>query len=202
MVQPKKDKEMTEVTKISHNDLTTLEEIIQSNDHLQSAAFLENLLPVELARAFFRLSKGNQIRLLELLGPEKSAGLISKISGLGSTTIVEQLPTTQSIQIVKEMSRDQLADILRKIGEENAEAILKEIKPQKAKKIRKLMSYPLNTAGALMITDYLSYASHQKVEDVLDDLRRHGEQYSDYDIQYAYVVSDPDRLVGVLRLWA
>jgi magnesium transporter len=98
------------------------------------------------------------------------------------------------------MSRDQQADLLRKIGEENVEAILKEIKPQKAKKIRKLMSYPLNTAGALMITDYLYYTSHQKVEDVLDDLRRHGEQYSDYDIQYAYVVSDTDELVGVLRL--
>ncbi len=36
--------------------------------------------------------------------------------------------------------------------------------------------------------------------DVLDDLRRHGEQYSDYEIQYAYVVSDTGKLVGVLRL--
>jgi magnesium transporter len=35
---------------------------------------------------------------------------------------------------------------------------------------------------------------------VLDDLRHQGETYSDYDIQYAYVVSDSDRLIGVLRL--
>jgi magnesium transporter len=191
---------MTAYAKNTNNDLMVLEELIQSNDNLQLAAFLENLSPVDLARALFSLSKENQICLLELLGPEKSAALISRISGFGSTTIVEQLPSTQSIQIVKEMSRDQQADLLRKIGEENAEAILKEIKPRRAKKIRKLMSYPLNTAGALMITDYLFYPSHQKVEDVLDDLRRHGEQYSDYDIQYAYVVSDTDELVGVLRL--
>ena len=55
-----------------------LEETIQSNDSLRLAAFVENLLPVELARAFFRLAKGNQIRILELLGPEKSAAMISK----------------------------------------------------------------------------------------------------------------------------
>jgi magnesium transporter len=186
--------------KRTYNDLTTLEDIIQSNDNLQLAASLENLSPVDVARAFFRLSKEYQIRLLELLGPEKSAALISKISGLGSTTIVEQLPSSQSIQIVKEMSRDQQVNLLRKIDEENAEAILEEIKPRKANKIRKLMSYPENTAGALMITDFLAYGSHLRVEDVLDDLRRHGEQYSDYDIQYAYVVSDTNKLVGVLRL--
>jgi magnesium transporter len=52
----------------------------------------------------------------------------------------------------------------------------------------------------MMITDYLAYDSHQTVEAVLDDLRHHGEQYSDYDIQYAYVVSATGKLVGVLRL--
>ncbi|MGD2186932.1 MAG: magnesium transporter [Desulfobacterales bacterium] len=147
------------------------------------------------------MANEDQFRLIELIGPEKSAELISKISGLGSTTIIEQLPSTQFIQIVKEMSDDQQVNLLRKIGAENAEAILEEIKPQKAKKIRKLMSYAENTAGALMITEYLAYASHQQIEAILDDLRRHGEKYSDYDIQYAYVVSDTDKLVGVLRLY-
>jgi magnesium transporter len=128
------------------------------------------------------------------------AALITKISGLGASTIVEQLPSTQSSQIVTRMSHDQQVNLLRKVGEESAEAILEEIKPQKAQKIRKLMSNPDNTAGALMITDYLAYVDHQQVGDVLDDLRRHGEQYSDYEIQYAYVVSETGKLVGVLRL--
>jgi magnesium transporter len=51
-----------------------------------------------------------------------------------------------------------------------------------------------------MITEYLSYHVQEQVVDVLDDLRQHGEQYSDYDIQYAYVVTDTGKLVGVLRL--
>jgi magnesium transporter len=182
------------------NDLTTLEDIIQSNDNLQLADLLENLSPVELARAFFSVSKENQVHIFELLGPEKSAALISKISGFGSTIIVEQLSSAQSIQILEEMSRDQQAALLRKIGDENAEAILEEIKPQKAQKIRKLMSYAENTAGALMITEYLSHGGDMLVKDVLDDLRAQGEAYSDYDIQYAYVISDSGRLIGVLRL--
>ena len=46
-----------------------------------------------------------------------------------------------------------------------------------------------------MITEYLSYS-----EDMLDDLRAQGEAYSDYDIQYADVVTNSGRLIGVLQL--
>ncbi len=191
---------MSKVTTPIHDEMTSLEELVELNDPVRVATVLDNLLPVDIARKFFRLSKDNQIRLLEMLGPERSAGMISKISGLGSATIVEQLPSTRSSQIVKEMTRDQQARLLRKIGEENADAILEEIRPRTAKKIRKLLSYPESTAAALMVTDFLAYDSHLRVADVLDDLRQHGEQYSDYDIQYAYVTIDSGELVGVLRL--
>jgi magnesium transporter len=39
-----------------------------------------------------------------------------------------------------------------------------------------------------------------RVREVLDDLREHGETYSDFDIQYGYVVSKTGHLSGVLRL--
>jgi len=177
-----------------------LGELIQSNDTAQIEAVFEQLLPVEMARMISSITKADHIHLLEILGPEKSANIISKITDLGTENLITQLPTPQAVSIVKEMSRDQQAHFLRTIGDDDAEAILDEIKPQKAEKVRKLMSYPENTAGALMITEYLSYGGNMLVKDVLDDLRTQGEAYSDYDIQYAYVVSDSGRLIGVLRL--
>lgn len=177
-----------------------LGELIKANNIAQIEAVFEELPPVEIARLISGTTKSEQIHLLEMLGPEKSAHLISKISGLGAANLVTQMPTPQAVSIVKEMSRDQQAHFLRTIDGNDSEAILGEIKPQKAKKIRKLMGYPENTAGALMITEYLSYDGDMLVKDVLDDLRAQGEEYSDYDIQYAYVVSDSGRLIGVLRL--
>ncbi len=56
-----------------------------------------------------------------------------------------------------------------------------------------------DTAGALMIEEYLAYSQDARVEDVLNDLREKAEQYAHYDVQYAYVLAD-NRLVGVLRL--
>jgi magnesium transporter len=177
-----------------------LGELIESNDRVRIEAVLASSPPVEIARRIAGISKSDQIRLLEMLGAEKSAQLISKISDLGTVNLVTQLPTPQAVSIVKEMSQDQQAHFLRTIDDDDAEAILDEIIPQNANTVRKLMSYTENTAGALMITEYLSYGGNMLVKDVLDDLRTEGEAYSDYDIQYAYVVSDSDRLIGVLRL--
>jgi magnesium transporter len=177
-----------------------IEDLIEANEVGQIIALLKTAQPVEIARSISRLDNDQQARLIELLGPKEAAALISEILDFGSTDIVDRLPSDQAAPIVKEMTRDQQAGLLRKIGEDDAETILQEIKPRKAEKIRKLMSYPENTAGALMITDYLAYDSHLQVKDVLDDLRHHGERYSDYDIQYAYVVADTEKLVGVLRL--
>ena len=191
---------MTKAQAEQYAERELLGELIQSNNMAQIEAIFASSQPVEIARMISSLARPVQIRLLEMLGPEESAHLISKISGLGTANLVTQLPTTQAVSIVKEMSRDQQAHFLRTIGDDDAEAILDEIKPQKAEKIRKLMSYPENTAGGLMITEYLSFPEVMLVKEVLDDLREHGETYSDFDLQYAYVVSETGHLRGVLRL--
>lgn len=188
----------TQVERYAEGEL--LEELIQSNDIVQIEAVFASSPPGEIARMISGIAKPDQIRLLEMLGPEASAQLISKIADLDTEKLVTQLPTFQAVSIVKEMSDDQQAHFLRTIGDDSAATILDEIRPQEAEKIRQLMSYAENTAGALMITEYLSYGEDLLVKEVLDDLRAQGEAYSDYDIQYAYVVSKTDRLIGVLRL--
>ena len=176
------------------------ETALQKQDEQILTALVQQLPPAELARVIFAISKEDQLLLLEILGSEKIATIMTKISGLGSQVFLDNLSPDQSIPIIKLLPQDYQARLLRKIGGENAEIILDEIGPEESDKIRKRMSYPDTSAGALMITDYLAYPGHLKVGDVLDDLRQHGDKYSDYQIQYAYVVSESGKLIGVLRL--
>jgi magnesium transporter len=177
-----------------------LEELIQSNATARIEAFVEHLPPVEMAREISGLSRADQKHFLEMLGPEKSANIISKIFGLGAANMVEQLPSEQAAPIVDELPPRLQVNILRRLRKTKAGQILQAIKPQKVKKLERLMHYSENTAGGLMITEYLSYREDMRVKEVLDDLRQHGETYSDFDIQYAYVVSETGHLSGVLRL--
>jgi magnesium transporter len=114
--------------------------------------------------------------------------------------MVAQLTSEQAAPIVNELPRQLQVNLLRHMKKSRASEILHAIKPQKVKKLERLMRYPENTSGGLMITEYLSYPEDMRVREVLDDLREHGETYSDFDIQYAYVVSKTGHLSGVLRL--
>ncbi len=191
---------MEVVAEEKQDNRTTLETLIHQNDRPKLDVFMENLSTVDLARAFSRLDKEDRTRLLEIIGYEKSAGLISKISDVGGPNIVEQIPHVQAVSIIEEMRSDRQADVLQKLKEDNAESILQDMGAVRARQIRQLMRYPENTAGGLMITDFLSYTGKQQVKDVLDDFQRHSEKYSDFDVQYVYVVSDTGKLLGVLRL--
>jgi magnesium transporter len=114
--------------------------------------------------------------------------------------MLAQLTSEQAAPIVNELPGQLQVNLLRRMRKNRASKILHAIKPHKVKKLERLMRYPENTAGGLMITEYLSYPENMLVKEVLDDLREHGETYSDFDIQYAYVVSEKGHLSGVLRL--
>jgi magnesium transporter len=51
-----------------------------------------------------------------------------------------------------------------------------------------------------MITEFLAFPARITVGDLIDELRRAPEDYSEYAIQYIYVVSDAGMLEGVLRI--
>ena len=88
---------------------------------------------------------------------EKSANIISKISGRGAADMVAQLTTVQAALIVTELPHPLQVNILRSMKKDRADEILPTIKPHKVKKLERLISYTENTAGGLMITEYLCF---------------------------------------------
>ena len=92
------------------------------------------------------------------------------------------------------------ADILGEMERQSAESIRGEMGPEDAAAARELLFYEDDVAGGLMRTEQLSYRAFDTVQHVVDDLREHAATYSDFDVQYAYVVDRMDRLTGVLRM--
>jgi magnesium transporter len=146
------------------------------------------------------MSDTDQRALLELLGPEHSASLLELLSDAQTVAIIEDLPPAQAAAIVEELPSAERADLLGELPVADAAAILEHMPPAEASGTRILLQYPPDSAGGLMITEYVSYPDRFSVGDVVDDLRDQGERYSDYEIQYCYVMDDEAKLIGVLRL--
>lgn len=177
-----------------------ISEILARGDRHELHRFLEELPAGETARLLSRIDEPAQARLLELLGSEEAADLIDELSDAQAVDIIEDLPPDQAAAIIDELPSDHQADILGDLDDEQAQAILQRMDPAEARGARSLLEHEEHTAGGLMITEFLSYEDTRLVADLLEDLRLHGERYSDYDVQYAYMTSPDGRLTGVLRL--
>ncbi len=158
-------------------------------------------LPIdERARLLDRLDDDVRKTLMDLLPPEDAAALLEELPDGQARHIIGLVDAEQAGQIVDEIHSNVRADILGGLDNKSTDAILRFMEPEEAEDVRELIAYERDTAGGLMITEYLYYNENQTVGEILQDLQTHGEEYADYDVQYAYIVDTNEKLVGVLRM--
>ncbi|HSG81547.1 MAG TPA: magnesium transporter [Gemmatimonadota bacterium] len=177
-----------------------LARLLEEGDVAALEAFLASLPPKETARALSRLNDPQVERILAVIGSEHAAEILDLLPDVQAAEIIEELPVAQAAAIVDELPSDEQADVLAEMSEEDAEAILEQMSRPEADQARQLLQYDPHTAGGLMLTEYVAFSDRSTIAQVVDDLRRHGDRYSDYVIQYVYVIDDASLLIGVLRL--
>jgi magnesium transporter len=186
--------------KSSNTDADRLLAALNSNDAAAISAYLSKTETRDLLHAITSLSEADQSRLLLALSDEAGAKLVDRMHDIQAAQMLERLSTDKAAAIVSELPSDERADVIARLSLVDASAILAAMPADEAQGARRLMSYPPDSAGGLMITEYLAYDQKLTVGDVLDDLRSHAHRYRSFDVQYAYVVAEGGKLVGVLRL--
>jgi magnesium transporter len=180
--------------------LKSLHDSIEANESGEVSQLLNQIQSADYPRLVDRLSVDEREKLMGMVSPETAADLLARISETQVVGILDKLNPEKAANIIQELGSDEAADLLGVLKAEGAEAILCEMQPKEASEVRELMAYAEDTAGGLMRFEFLSYPVSSSVGDVIEDLRRNAEIYSDFDVQYAYVVDKSKRLVGVLRM--
>jgi magnesium transporter len=180
--------------------LDRLQAAVAAQDTAAISQYLSALEPADAVHAVSHLSDLDQSRLLKALPRKAAAKLVDDLPEVQAAQMIERLPSDEAAAIVSEMPSNEQADVIGRLSVLDASAILEAMPADEARGARRLMAYPPDSAGGLMITEYLAYREHLSVGDVLDDLRAHADRYRRFDVQYAYVVSAGEKLIGVLRL--
>lgn len=177
-----------------------LRALIRAGDARAIDAYLDSLSPAETARAIGRLAPDERVRLFTLLEPAEAADVLEDVPEDQAADLIDDLPRRQAAAIVDEMQSDVQADVLGRMSAGDAAEIIERMRPEEAADVRELLRHDPDTAGGIMITEVLAYPETHTVQDVIADLRANAERYSDFDVQYVYVVDGNRRLLGVLRL--
>lgn len=177
-----------------------LDELVTSGAQDPLLAFVRETPAGEMARAVARLEPGQRAAMCDLLSPDAAAFVVEELSDDLAADVLEELKPAKAADIVEALPSDSRADLLGELSKRDAEAILGAMKREEAERVRELSAYDEDTAGGLMVTEYLSYRESTAIDDILADLRRNADRYHGFDVQYLYVVDERDKLIGVLRL--
>ncbi len=161
--------------------------------------YLDELEANDVAAAISHLDSDERSKLLSLLTPEDAAELIEDIPWLRALHILEDVNAQDAAAIIHEMRSDEKADFLSEMDEVDAKAIIDELEAEEAEVVRQLIEYDANTAGGLMITEFLAFEDSQTVGNVVKNLGENAEEYKKYNLQYIYVTKN-DLFEGVLNM--
>ncbi|MCK5688362.1 magnesium transporter [Myxococcota bacterium] len=160
------------------------------------AAYLHLLHPSDIAQVFNYVDEENWVRLTARLTPEILAEVIADLDENQRETLGEQLHVDRLINIVEELETDDAADVLADLPDEKSVAVLAAIEDQE--EVRKLLSYPEDTAGGIMQTEVCRVLEGGVVTDAIEVVREMSEEVEEiFDV---YVVDKVGRLVGAIAL--
>jgi len=159
--------------------------------------FLE-LHPSDQTDIFIGLDSQARKRVYHYITPGEFSEVFGNLDESEQKLFYLELDEKYSIAMFNEMFTDNVVIFLNAINDERAENILNYMDKEKAQKVRSLLSYAPETAGAIMTKELISISSTDCVSDVLEKLR---EKAPDAEIiYYLYVVNEEGLLAGVVSL--
>lgn len=180
-----------------------LQDTLRKYIRRQSLTHLERLLArtrvTDLAAVMVGFPEKDQHFVFERLpDPAHKAELIVHMQPPFGKRVLEALPPAAAAEILGEMASDDAADILADLDDEPREAVLAVFSVSEKKEVEGLMAYADDTAGGIMLPEFVALPSETTAEEALIALR---EKSDDVEMaNYIYVVGGEGRLVGVLSL--
>lgn len=178
--------------------LPEFRELLAEGDSAALAEVMMELHPASIAEFSEGLSVEEAWQLLGHAPVQRQAEVFSFYPHDRQEELVTGVGRQRMSRLLEAMSHDDRVDLLKRLDDEVVESLLPLVAKADREDIRKLMSYPEDTAGSLMTTDYATLPPEVSVADALARLRLQAPAAE--TIYYVYVVDDARRLLGFVSL--
>jgi magnesium transporter len=161
---------------------------------------LNELHPADVAEIISDLNRLQGNQFLEALDVEHLADALEEVEPEFQASLVQGMPDEKVADVLEEMEPDEAADLLAELPKERSEDLLALMEKEDADDVRMLLTYPEESAGGIMTTEYAAVPPSLTAAQVIQILRETGSKAQ--TIFYVYVTDDQDLLVGVFSLSA
>lgn len=139
-------------------------------------------------------------QLLTEIEPKQAAMYLHDLPEVLAVDLLKDIDPGAAADILEELPKSEQADLVGELSQLSMDSILSEMPAGDASQVRTLAEYDDEEAGGLMIVRFVSVDQSQTVSEVISKLQSNAERYSDFAVQYVYVVDASGILKGVLPL--
>lgn len=184
--------------KLSSNKFDVLEDLFKQNKIVDLLELMEDIPAVEVSEFLMTKPDLDVLNFLELLAPQDRGSIFDHFPLDKQLTYFRVLDKEDAANIFERMSSEVRTDLYQEFdGNEQIELL-----PFLTKKVREdiisLSSYPPETAGGIMSTDFATVLSSMTALEAIEKIR--SDAPSKKMVYYVYVVDKKMCLVGILTL--
>lgn len=171
---------------LEEEDVQGLREFCEVFHPAVTAEVLEDLSSADAWKVMRHSQLDKQVEVVEFMSLPRQVGL---------THVIDRKRLTR---LLEEMAPDDRVDLLSRMDPVKVENLMPSIAQAERNDIRKLLSYPEESTGAIMTTEYASLPEQITVKEALDRLRKQAPDRE--TIYYIYIVDEGRRLHGFISL--
>lgn len=160
--------------------------------------FITQEHPADLALFVGNWPPEDAWRVMDLLPLPRQAEVFGYLPRALQVDMADAVARDRLARLVTEMNADERADLFNELSEDQRTALLPALSQAEREDIRRLASYPPETAGAIMTSDYAVLTEELSASEALQKLRE--EALDQETIYRTYVIDSERRLLGSVRL--
>jgi len=173
-------------------------ELIQEKKFNKLKEELIKLNPVTISEIISEVSNREELIIYRLLPKELAVRSFSYLESEDQLRLITLFSTGETTELIDELFFDDLIDLIEEMPANIVTKILQVSTVEDRKKINQFLSYPEESAGSLMTTEYLALKENMTVSEALKHIRSIGKNSE--SIYTAYIINKSMKLLGVLSL--
>lgn len=132
---------------------------------------LDLLHPADLARVLEQLTPQQSAELLRGFDDARAAATLEELEDEQQAHVLRAMDPERAADVLEEMEPDEATDALQSFSPQEARELLERMAPEDALEVEELLSYPEDSVGGIMTTEYVSVPAWATAGGVITALR-------------------------------
>ncbi len=159
---------------------------------------LDTLFPIDIALGLNELEVEDIILVCQNLTDEKICDIIKEAPTDVQVKLINLLDLKRILNVFINLPDDDVVDILGELPFSKRKHLLKVMKDSRSEYLEKLLSYPTDSAGGIMTTEYIALKSHNTVYTAIKKIKEIAPKTE--VIETLFIINNSNQLIGTVDL--